>query len=489
MKKYMLLLFVISSTFIAHSNNLVIANATLTGKNTTDNYVLIQFDISWENSWRTSSGPSNWDAAWVFVKFRIKGQSNWRHASLNWVDGTGTGDGHTVPAGAIIKGASDLNSNSLGVFIYSNADKVQSNASYPGVQLRWQYGDDGIQDSDLLEICVFGIEMVYVPQGEFEIGNIGFAYNSFYSFTDGDPSPYRITSESFLTVDDANGKLHYNSAGSTLFSIPTAFPKGYNAFYCMKYEITQEQYVEFLLKLTSPQASARGYNSLGNRNLITGSYGTFRTDNPYVACNYLSWADLAAYLDWSALRPMTEIEYEKACRGPLPSVQFEFAWGNALMAGEPYTLINAGGQAESIGSNYNMELGNMNYAITESTNDGPLRVGIFATNNSGRITSGATYYGIMEMTGNVYEQAVTVGNATGRLFAGTHGDGLIDANGNHNASSWPATDVGTGLRGGAWTSSTGSPGFHLPVSSRTVAVTGAASRANNVGGRGVRTAP
>ena len=30
----------------------------------------VEFDLSWNNSWRTSSGPANWDAAWVFLKYR-----------------------------------------------------------------------------------------------------------------------------------------------------------------------------------------------------------------------------------------------------------------------------------------------------------------------------------------------------------------------------------------------------------------------------------
>jgi len=53
------------------ANNITVSNTKLTGQNTTDGYTLVQFDLSWENSWRTSSAPNNWDAAWVFVKYRI----------------------------------------------------------------------------------------------------------------------------------------------------------------------------------------------------------------------------------------------------------------------------------------------------------------------------------------------------------------------------------------------------------------------------------
>ena len=46
----------------------------------------------------------------------------------------------------------------------------------------------------------------------------------------------------------------------------------------------------------------------------------------------LSWPDLCAYADWAALRPMTELEYEKACRGPNNPVLGEYAWGNTSIS-------------------------------------------------------------------------------------------------------------------------------------------------------------
>lgn len=40
------------------ANNITISNVTLTGKNTTSHFTLVQFDLSWENSWQTSSDPN-----------------------------------------------------------------------------------------------------------------------------------------------------------------------------------------------------------------------------------------------------------------------------------------------------------------------------------------------------------------------------------------------------------------------------------------------
>ncbi len=54
---------------------------------------------------------------------------------------------------------------------------------------------------------------------------------------------------------DVAGVDDFNDA--TARSLPAAFPKGYAAFYIMKYEISQEQYVGFLNKLTQTQQTAR----------------------------------------------------------------------------------------------------------------------------------------------------------------------------------------------------------------------------------------
>lgn len=494
MKRFSLTAIFLIAVLECSSNNITISNVNLVGKNTVANYVLIQFDISWDNSWRTSSGPSNWDAAWVFVKFRVKGEANWGHVALNWVDGTGTGDGHTVPAGAIIKGANDISNKSRGVFIYASSDKPQSTATYTGVQLRWPYTFNGVADNDVLEICVFAIEMVYVPEGQFQLGGYGIG-NIFTNHFFSQPtltSPYTVQNEDPITVGNNNGNLMYTGQGDQLGPIPAEFPKGFSAFYCMKYEITQEQYVEFLLKLTLTQANTRVYVGGGNRHAITGAYGSYSTNRPYVACNWLSAADLLAYLAWAALRPMTELEFEKACR---PAVTAESAWGSSTWASQPYGIASSGLETEIIVSNYNQLLGNVNHSSTSSVEDGPLRVGIFAAHpdNNGRVTAGATYYGIMEMSGNVNEQVVSAGRLEGRAFTGNHGQGntSLDVSGYHTVAGWPLSGngLGSGLRGGSWQSISGGPGDATAIAARPSAATAASLRAPGNGGRGVRTAP
>lgn len=57
-------------------------------------------------------------------------------------------------------------------------------------------------------------------------------------------------------------------------------------------------------------------------------------------------------------------------------------------------------------------MGNANYNTTNGSPSGPKRCGIFAASAllNNREETGGSYYGIMELTGNVYERAITVGN-------------------------------------------------------------------------------
>ena len=359
----------------------------------------------------------------MFVKYRI-GTGAYQHT---WLNNTGhvNPTGSTIAAG-LLDPALPYNQTTnpgIGVFIYRDANGTGT-FSKTGVQLRWNYGANGVADNAIIDIRVYAIENVYVPQGSFYAGSGGTESNAFYKYP-ATTNPYQITSEGAITVGTAADNLYY--------------------------------------------------------------VGSYATTNPFVACNFISWADLAAYLDWSGLRPMTELEFEKSCRGILPAVPTEYAWGTTGFASSEYTLNNSGLTNENIAANYSTSLGNAANAYTTHYS-GPVRVGIFAGNglNTGRVTSGATYYGIMEMSGNLWERPVTVGNPTGRGFTGANGNGLLSATGDADASNWPGINAeGAGLRGGFWDyNETG-----LQVSDRLSAAYADNSRHGGFGGRGVRTAP
>jgi hypothetical protein len=191
----------------------------------------------------------------------------------------------------------------------------------------------------------------------------------------------------------------------------------------------------------------------------------------------MNWADLAAYLAWAGLRPMTELEYEKSGRGNNLPVLNEFAWGNRSITSVK-AIVDLGLPSERTNPD-----ANCNFASFQS---GPVRNGAFATTGSGREQSGAGFYGSMELTGNLWERCVTLAVANGRSFAGSHGNGKLDANANPATNTdWPpATGLGAPIRGGSYQSTTGEIEFSI----RPYVAGADASRFGPFGGRGCRTA-
>ena len=518
--KRMLILFICLSVYHkGKANDIAIGPITLVnqdisaGPNNASNFTFVNFNLSWENSWRTDIAPNNWDAAWVFIKYRIAG-GLWQHAHLN-------DTGHVLPIAAayhegLLHPDSAFNNASnpcLGVFIYRAATGAGT-LNLDDVKLRWNYGINGVNDTDLIEIQVFAIEMVYVPQGAFYVGSGGNESGAFYTYP-GTTTPFLISNEGVINVGATNGYMNYASSlnvGDGLGPIPDQFPKGYNSFYAMKYELSQNQYVDFLNTLTYEQQLSRAsmdattligdevlYTTLAYRNSIVVQTVNFLdsipasfacdynhnlifnepNDGQWLACNYLSWADIASYLDWSALRPMTEFEFEKLARGTISPVANEYAWGN-LTISSGTTFLNTATALESfsnVGANVVYNAGNT---------QGPVRVGAFANDTTTRAESGAGYYGAMELSGNLHERTITIGKPEGRVYNGIHGNGQVDNTGNFDVSNWPATDaIGAGFRGGSFSNGTG----FLKISARNIASLILDDRGQNDTGRGVRSVP
>lgn len=520
MKNIKLLIIILACSTPCFSNNIQVNNVSLLGQNTTSDFSMVKFDISWDNSWRTSTFESNWDAAWVFVKFRKKTTLIWKHATLN-------STGQVAPAGSTVTVSNILTPfDGKGAFIYKSANGIGSN-NFTGVQLRWNYGFDGLSDFDSVEVCVFAIEMVYIPQGIFPLGDgSNTALNG--QFESGTSNfPMNIGSEAALTLGGTNaGSLgnHARTGQSTLDdfiggsglgqTLPAAFPKGFNAFYIMKYEISQEQYVEFLNKLTWVQQTARtavapnaaaGTYALSNTNrngIVVKQPGVMlisnaiyacnldgdaiyneANDGQNIACNYLKPQDVLAYLDWSGLRPITEMEYEKACRGIGMGIAVpdEFAWGGNIVSGST-SITNPGLNNESANT------GGANCAFNNAAGvQGPVRVGSFA-GVTNRQNSGGSYFGVMELSGNLAEFTVSVGGPNGRAFTGNLGNGFLDINGEANETTWPNPTVTNGFiyRGGDWFNGI----TLLRVSDRTnPSAYFNGTRRNDCGGRGGHQAP
>ncbi|MBU4199553.1 MAG: SUMF1/EgtB/PvdO family nonheme iron enzyme [Verrucomicrobia bacterium] len=451
----------------AMANNVVVTNMSLKVPNA--GQIPVQFDLAWDNSWRDGV---NYDACWVFVKYSTNAGVTWNHATLG---GSGTNPvGFTSGSGTNLEIV--VPADKTGAFIQRSVAGTGTVAN-AGVQLVWDFATNGVSKSESARVKVFAVEMVYVAEGPFYLGSGGAEIGHFYQYTDGIQTtmPYLVSSESAISVGVANGNLYYvnvdgGNIGDGSGPIPAAFPKGFAAFYLMKTEISQRQYCEFLNTLTYVQQTNRHDLALhfnANRNFIKKTsnspafFGCDANDNAgpatdvtnvmllnetndgeWVACGYVSYMDGTAYADWAALRPISELEFEKACRGPLAPVPNEYAWGNGILEPTTTSLNNQYTASEAPNQ------GNCNCLYASPT--GPYRCGSYADVSSSRANAGEGYYGALDLSGNLREQTVvSVGRAVGRVFTGVHGDGMLSFGGNANVTNWP------GLTGGEVTGSTG----------------------------------
>ena len=502
-----LILLFMAINSISIASNITVSNPIISNQDATKKTASIQFDLSWENSFCFAEGTKNYDAAWVFVKYRLKntGDATWKHAFINPTD-------FTVPAGCTAAPSSD----GAGSFIYrSETAFTASKNTWKGIQLQWNYGKNGLPDNTLCDIHVYAIEMVYVPTGAFYLGTgadpIEISSFTAANSTSGPVTPLLINSNKTPYLQGNNLKSNPNNLSArslwdltltSIDSVAKGFPNGYNAFYCMKYEVSQQEYIEFLNSLSYEQQANRTVNApnspagtgalciantnsngicisnpgVSNGNPAVYAYkGNKSVPSNSVPCNFLSWADLAAFLDWSGLRPLTELEFEKACRGIAKPVPNEYAWGNTTLIQNTGVFVSSNKKAAAP----NCTFGN-NTAV-----QGPLRIIASEAVPANRVNNGTTLYGIFDMSGNVYERPVTIANRAGRAFNGSHGDGNLSSTGDADATSWPKADAyGTGFRGGSWYSNA----EYLRVSDRS-SIYASAYRLNTFGGRGARTAP
>ena len=169
---------------------------------------------------------------------------------------------------------------------------------------------------------------------------------------------------------------------------------------------------------------------------------TFRSLLPFVPVHQLGWEDVAAFAAWAGLRPITELEYEKATRGPLDPIGLEFAWGSTDLVpaegiSDPGTLAEAAGNS---GAN----------AVVGDVIGGPLRAGSLAQAGDSREGAGAGYYGALALSGSTWERVVRL-LPDDNVFSGRHGEGTLSAEGRADVAGWPrAGDRATILRGGSW---------------------------------------
>ncbi|MBM4149864.1 MAG: hypothetical protein FJ224_12610, partial [Lentisphaerae bacterium] len=396
----------------------------------------LRFDITWDGSWRHEI---NHDAAWIFFKVRANTpNAEWRHVGLV-ADRVlnPTGYGQAAPSfpepekdGFLrwyLQGRADFGrvggmersldffaseprvdtpleflvpcgaGGSVGMFLRrakNGAGRVEAHGVTAILDLA---SIPEIPDIQAAQIRGFGIEMVYVAEGPFCLGTGGTEMGVFYACTEDGLSnpPYRVKSAGAIPTGRQPGKLWAQSfQPEDGGEIPAAFPNGYRAIYCMKQHLTPRRYVEFLQTLTPAQADVRWSPEIKSiqRSGTPPNYAyTWKNggarDGAGLRC--LMWSDMAAYMAWAGLRPMTELELEKIVRGPRQPIPNE--------PGPSYWGVDA------------------------------FPAWLWESIKGADTTS---------------ECVVTIGNATGRKFAGSHGLGSVIL-----PADWPQDDgVGSGLR-------------------------------------------
>jgi len=484
------------------ASHLKIDNAMITEVNAERKTATIQCTVSWDNAWKDDV---NSDGVWVFTKF-LNPDGVWKHVTLKSASGSQYVYKDCTPP-RFFKGENPdvgmlVPDEKKGFFLFRT--QGSGNVVAKNVQFVWAYPKDGLTEEQVMKtkIKVMGFEMVFIPKDKHYVGDPkgpDGPDNTLYTYPKN--GSYLIKSEEPIVVDKVDGALFCDqdngrSRDDVPFTIPKEFPKGYRTFWIMKYELTSQQFVDFLNTLTRKQQQSMveadiSGDAIANYYVKTNSEeehlrnaivcakkgnGTtepvkFYTYAPARAVNFMSWANIAAIGDWAGLRPITELEYEKAARGPKEAIADELAWGSPMTenAGRVETFDGADG------SGYEKKIpqtgvvnacfggGIAPFDVGKKTKpdnpgfEGPVSGEIFENSRhegvDQKINDGASYYGVRNLSGNVWERCVTIGHPIGRSFTAQHGDGELDEAGFSNVPFWPGqAGAGAGNRGGVWSS-------------------------------------
>jgi hypothetical protein len=120
-------------------------------------------------------------------------------------------------------------------------------------------------------------------------------------------------------------------------------------------------------------------------------------------------------LYWAGLAPMTELQYEKACRGPMYPVRNEHA------SGQPsnYMVFETSAFRFPDSLNSRLVLRSSTPVINSHLKDGrgwrSYRAGVSANDSTNRLTSNASYYGILNLSDGVGETVIACDTGSYRI--------------------------------------------------------------------------
>ena len=182
-----------------------------------------------------------------------------------------------------------------------------------------------------------------------------------------------------------------------------------DAYYIGKYEVTNAEYYAFWVSDASRRHTPENFAHLPD----IGEWPARAKQFPNHPIVGVSWHDAKAYAEWRGMRLPTEAEWEKAARGYTDRT---WPWGNAM---EPYANTSA------VNDGYDNQLAPV-----------------------GSFPRGKSYYGAMDMAGNVWEW-------TADWYSDVYYWRSLQANNNASRSAKrnpPGPDVGSWrvIRGGSY---------------------------------------
>ncbi len=378
----------------------------------------VSFKISWENAWRQTADFH--DAAWVFAKYRTVNQPRWQHALIKK---------NSTATSGVLETKEPVPFDELGFYVRFNTDSIgnvlPTEVSFEVTNVVGLFPD----------FKVFAIEMVYVPQGSFYVGapvtnkeddlieDLVLYQNAPSNSQFPTYQPIQITSESEIK----NGFYVYSYLSNK--GIPAGFPKGYDAFYCMKHEVSNEQLVAYFNSINTDINILNRLGCFGNpfRYHNTTTYqdtvdiiGTNTANGLEFTCEagyenhpaVMTPYTLARYLGWAGLSLMTELQYVKACRGPLYPVENETAAGINVLSSTNLLYLN-----DTVFTNLKTPNERLKRHYSAPNTFKLRRCGFAADSTTNRITSNASFYGILNMTDNAYEITVSISDTN--TFSGS----------------------------------------------------------------------
>ncbi len=420
-------------------------NATISNPQYNNQTRTLAFDIGWNNGFRVNADWS--DYIHLVIKVKNSNETSWN------------------PAPAFSASAINLQtpSSSAGGFTSVLHSAGFSSGTDGGRMIIQFTAGTFINPS----FKIMAIEMIYADHE-----NLGYTYhfgdgstrNRLHDGSDENLPFVWAPPYPDIIVGNQSGQLAAN------FNSPLPFAMSNIHKSMMKYEITQGMYMDFLNCLSRPQQDTRTETDLsigisevtnvfvmsnnsypdqdngvrcaetipaagritffcdGNNNGI----GNEADDGLDRACNFIGAEDAKAILDWLHLMPMSKIEYELWARGGGNVVPGEYAWGSTS-----YHVIDPQGwNNEGTSQAYHNDIGTTGAHV--STNFSAKRVGAFAGATTTREQSGASFFGIMDLSGSLLETVYNPLSSNGNAQPDPQelGDGIIGIHGSHNQPSW-----------------------------------------------------